>query len=85
MYIYIFTRYFPILLIQNSFCVIGIKSIDAGVTGHIDILQVRNKLIYILGFNPDIAKDKEAAEQLYQYATAFSFRTRLPLDPMRCT
>ncbi len=60
------------------------KNIDNGVTGHVDILQVRNDKVYILDFKPDTAKDKKAAGQLYHYALALSFRTRIPLKQFRC-
>lgn len=60
------------------------KKIDNGVTGHVDILQVRNNLVYILDYKPDAAKDKKAAGQLYQYALALSFRTKIPLHSIRC-
>jgi len=36
------------------------KNIDNGVTGHIDMLQVRNDLVYILDYKPDAYKDKKA-------------------------
>jgi len=60
------------------------KTIDNGVTGHIDLLQVRNDLVYILDYKPDASKDKKAPWQLYHYARALSFRTKVPLKAMRC-
>lgn len=60
------------------------KKIDSGVTGHIDLLQVRNDLVYILDYKPDASKDKKAAQQLYHYAVALSFRTRVSLKNIRC-
>jgi len=57
---------------------------DAGITGHIDMVQVRNDLVYILDYKPDAAKDKKAPWQLYHYACALSFRTKVPLTAMRC-
>jgi len=60
------------------------KSIDNGVTGHIDILQVRNDRVYILDYKPGAAKDKKAPWQLYHYALALSFRTKMPLKDIRC-
>lgn len=60
------------------------KNIDNGVTGHIDILQVRNDCVYILDYKPGAAKDKKAAGQLYHYAVALSFRARIPFDKIRC-
>lgn len=60
------------------------KNIDVGITGHIDMIQVRNNLVYILDYKPDAAKDKKAPRQLYHYAVALSFRTKIPLKSMRC-
>jgi len=60
------------------------KSIDSGITGHIDILQVRNNYVYILDYKPGASKDKTAPWQLYHYALALSFRTKMPLEDIRC-
>ena len=60
------------------------KNVDNGVTGHIDVLQVRNDKVYILDYKPGAGKDKKAAGQLYHYALALSFRTRIPLKQFRC-
>jgi len=60
------------------------KNIDNGVTGHIDLLQVRNDHVYILDYKPDASKDKKAPWQLYHYALALSFRTRIPLRNIVC-
>lgn len=60
------------------------KGIDNGVTGHIDLLQVRNDIVYILDYKPGASKDKKAPWQLYHYALALSFRTKIPLTSMRC-
>jgi transposase-like protein len=60
------------------------KGIDEGVTGHIDLLQVRNDMVYILDYKPDAAKDRKAAGQLYHYAAALSFRTDIPFEKIRC-
>jgi hypothetical protein len=60
------------------------KKIDSGVTGHIDMIQVRNNLVYIVDYKPNAGKDKKAASQLYHYALALSFRTKTPLRKIRC-
>jgi transposase-like protein len=60
------------------------KDIDNGITGHIDILQVRNNLVYILDYKPGAAKEKKASWQLYHYALALSFRTKVSLKDIRC-
>ncbi|MCK4364829.1 MAG: IS1 family transposase [Thermoplasmatales archaeon] len=60
------------------------KSIDDGVTGHIDILQVRGGNVYILDYKPGASKDKKAVQQLYHYAVALSFRAKIPFDRIMC-
>lgn len=60
------------------------KTIDNGVTGHIDMLQVRNDLVYILDYKPDASRNKKAPWQLYHYAVALSYRTKLSLEDIRC-
>lgn len=60
------------------------KNIDNGVTGHIDMIQVRNDLVYILDYKPSASREKKAPWQLYYYALALSFRTKIPLKSMRC-
>ncbi|MEK6869174.1 MAG: PD-(D/E)XK nuclease family protein [Nanoarchaeota archaeon] len=48
------------------------------ITGHIDILQIRNGLIHILDYKPD-ANKINAIEQLTIYALALSRKLNLPL------
>ncbi len=62
------------------------KNLNAGICGHVDILQVRNGLIYVLDFKPDASKENEqkVASQLFFYASGMSFRTGIPLKNFRC-
>ena len=62
------------------------KNLNAGICGHIDILQVRNGLIYILDFKSDAEKEdvQKVASQLFFYASGLSFRTGIPLNNFRC-
>ncbi|MFH1727568.1 MAG: PD-(D/E)XK nuclease family protein, partial [Pseudomonadota bacterium] len=48
------------------------------ITGHIDILQIRNGLIHILDYKPE-AEKTNAIEQLTIYALALSRKLNLPL------
>ncbi|MAE43326.1 hypothetical protein CMO93_06125 [Candidatus Woesearchaeota archaeon] len=48
------------------------------ITGHIDILQVRNGLIHILDYKPE-AQKQQPIEQLTIYALALSRKLNLPL------
>ncbi len=62
------------------------KNLDTGLSGHIDMLQIRNNKIYILDFKPDAAFENEqkVASQLFFYASGLSFRTRIPLERFAC-
>jgi len=53
------------------------------MTGHIDLIQVRNGLIHILDFKPNAAKEKPI-EQLTWYALALSRLTGLRLYEFKC-
>jgi len=53
------------------------------ITGHIDILQIRNELIHILDYKPD-AKTQSPVEQLAIYALALSRKLNLPLYHFKC-
>ncbi|HMA83261.1 MAG TPA: hypothetical protein VKP59_03435, partial [Candidatus Thermoplasmatota archaeon] len=35
------------------------KRVGDGVTGHIDLLQIRNDMVYILDYKPKAAKEKK--------------------------
>jgi len=60
------------------------KSSDTGVTGHIDVVQVRGDTLYIMDYKPDASNEKKAPQQLYHYAVALSFRTKIPFERIRC-
>jgi len=62
------------------------KNIRANIAGHIDLIQIKNGLVYILDFKPVAARenDSKVASQLYLYASGLSFRTSIPLDKFRC-
>lgn len=58
---------------------------DSGepITGHIDLVQVRNGLIHLLDYKPK-ASHTDPVNQLVLYALAFASRTRLPLKLLKC-
>jgi len=62
------------------------KKLDVGVSGHIDLLQIRQGMIYVLDFKPGAFKENEekVVSQLYLYALGLSFRTKIPLQMFRC-
>jgi len=62
------------------------KNLDSGISWHIDLLQIRNKRIYVMDFKPDAQKENEqrVASQLFLYASGLSFRTGIGLGRFRC-
>ena len=53
------------------------------ITGHIDLVQVRNGCIHILDFKPEAGKEKPI-EQLVVYALALASRTKLAVKDFKC-
>jgi transposase-like protein len=60
-----------------------LKDLTRPITGHIDILQIRNGRIRILDYKPE-AKKINPVNQLLLYALALASRTRLPLKLFVC-
>ncbi len=60
-----------------------IEPADTPITGHIDVVQIRNGKIYILDYKPE-AKKINPVNQLILYALALASRTRLPLKTFVC-
>ncbi len=53
------------------------------ITGHIDVLQVRNGMVHILDYKPD-AEKVNAVNQLTIYALALASRTKLSVKDFKC-
>lgn len=53
------------------------------LTGHIDILQIRNNLIHILDYKPE-ARRIQPIHQLTMYALALASKTKLDLKSIKC-
>ena len=53
--------------------------LSGALTGHIDILQIRGRRLWILDYKPDARREKFAKYQIYVYARALSVRTGIPL------
>lgn len=53
--------------------------LTGALTGHIDIVQVRGRRVWILDYKPDAKREKFAKYQIYLYARALSVRTGIPL------
>ena len=58
------------------------KKKGIGITGQIEMVQVRNNLVYILDYKPDASK--KAPWELYHYAIALSFRAKVHPKSIRC-
>ena len=57
--------------------------LEQPLSGHIDLVQIRNGSIHILDYKPKAAKEKPI-EQLMSYALALSSRTNLRLYHFTC-
>ena len=53
------------------------------ITGHIDVLQIRNGLIHILDYKPE-ANKVNAVNQLIIYALSLASRTKLAVKDFKC-
>lgn len=63
--------------------VFNFEDYQTPITGHIDVLQIRNGLIHILDYKPD-AHNVNAVNQLTLYALALASRTRLAVKDFKC-
>jgi ATP-dependent exoDNAse (exonuclease V) beta subunit len=66
---------------------LNIGGYETPITGHIDILQIRNGLIHILDYKPDAHRkeiQEQAIQQLTIYALALASRTKLDLASLKC-
>ncbi len=68
---------------QNKGFALNLENCQTPITGHIDILQIRNGLIHILDYKPDADKIN-AVEQLTIYALALASRAKLALKDFKC-
>jgi transposase-like protein len=64
---------------QNKGFKLNLENYKTPITGHIDLLQIRNGLIHILDYKPDADK-ADAVNQLTIYALALASRTKLALS-----
>ena len=76
----------PVWFWENKIFNFDTGKMGVGICGHIDILQLKWREIYVLDFKPEAAKEKEekVCSQLYLYARGLSFRTGIPLKRFRC-
>jgi transposase-like protein len=65
---------------------IGLIDIEGDLTGHIDVLQCRFGLVYVLDYKPNADKEnrEKVISQLFSYVLALSVRTGIWLRNFRC-
>jgi len=68
---------------RNKGFTFGFENYRTPITGHIDILQIRNGLIHILDYKPG-AEKVNAVNQLTVYALALASRTKLAVKDFKC-
>ncbi len=68
---------------QSKGFVFNFGNYQTPITGHIDVLQIRNGLIHILDYKPDADK-VNAVNQLTIYALALASRTKLAVKDFTC-
>jgi ATP-dependent exoDNAse (exonuclease V) beta subunit len=61
----------------------ALRNLPRLLTGHIDLIQIRNGMIHLLDFKPNAAKEKPI-EQLTWYALALSRLTGLRMFDFKC-
>ncbi len=52
--------------------------IETPLTGHIDIIQIRNNNLYIMDYKPNLRHPEQHTSQLTAYKQALHHRTRIP-------
>ena len=62
---------------------IDLPQVSKPITGHIDVVQVRNGFIHLLDYKPNAATI-DPVNQLIVYALALAARTRLPVKTFKC-
>jgi len=68
---------------QSRGFTLNLDGYQTPITGHIDILQIRNGLLHILDYKPEADK-VNPIEQLTIYALALASRTKLALKDFKC-
>lgn len=70
----------PVFLYPEEAPDLGLTS---PLTGHIDVLQIRGRRVWILDYKPNAKYETKAKFQTYLYARALSARTGIPLSRIR--
>ena len=77
----------PVYLAKNDlefFLRMGfsLPELKTPVTGHVDIIQIRNNFIHVLDYKPEAGKEKPIS-QLTLYSLALSSRLKIPLKKIK--
>ncbi len=72
-----------ILYFQHKGFILPLDNQPTPITGHIDIVQIRNGAIHILDYKPEAHKITPV-HQLVIYALSLASRTKLPLKVFKC-
>lgn len=57
---------------------------DLPLTGHIDVLSVTDKYVWVWDYKPGASKEKYAHVQTLLYALMLSLRTGIPIERFKC-
>jgi len=72
----------PVYLYPNEAPELKLKS---ALSGHIDILQIKNNKVIILDYKPDARYNKKSSDnQIFLYKMALSKRTGIPQENIKC-
>lgn len=55
-------------------------TIDAPLTGHVDLIQIKENNLYIMDYKPNLRHPEKYSDQLLAYKEAIHHRTRIPKD-----
>jgi len=53
-------------------------NIETPLTGHIDLIQIRNNILYIMDYKPNLRHPEQYTSQLIAYKEAIQKRTNIP-------
>jgi transposase-like protein len=68
----------PVYILKNE------GNFGNDLTGHIDIIQVRNNKIHIIDYKPDEKNERHSIQQLLLYTTALRVRTNIDPNNFVC-
>jgi len=58
-------------------------NIETPLTGHIDLIQIRNNILYIMDYKPNLRHPEKHASQLIAYKEAIQKRTAIPYSKIK--